>query len=403
MINHFTKLFAKLIVAFGISLALTTSCYALGLTSSTSKSFFKTLANGNDLVCQSDEGEMDIDADRDPLDDTVVSKFVMESPIDPDTGTRVSHTCCEVPHTEEGEPGYPGLSVADCEADDPADGCGYCGEFTLDQKVEDSTTDGVNAGDDVPSNCLEVDGSGGLSTYRCQVSKGAPKENWVWHLTPTPADAYKFCDTTGACGSCGTAMGTTSNAKPGDYPYGVVWQYNEYKNSDGEILLADFNGSWCHTGSFCLDDEIQCSVNKAKVDLRTDSTAEFIVIEVDTVNRFNADSTTGSTPTDLFSLVDDGELLVDATLINTDNITINGSPVAVRSSNAGDHNGDGVADLRTQLSTADFQYALYPLDDCTTDKVIDVVFKGTLNDPDDDPSTPDPIWIAFTTVNVVCN
>ena len=388
MINHLKQPFSMLIAAFGISLALTTNSYALFLTSSTSTSFFKSLANGNDLVCQADDGEMSVDASIN--NDGTVS-FVMESSKDT-LSQPISHTCCEVPHES-------GLSVADCEGDPSCSDS--CGEFILDQKVEDSAGGSIpqGDGDNVLSNCLEAetDVTGNLETYRCQVSNGAPKEYWVWHLIPaTAADEAQFCDLN-CTGGCGTAMGTTANAKPGEYPYGNVWQYNQYKDpQDGEILLADFQGSWCHTGSFCLDDDIQCEVKSAKVDLRTNSTAEYIVVETDTVNTFNGNSTSGNTPTDFLSTASDGVLLVDPTEIDTASITINGSPVTVLSSTSdSDRNADGFPDLRTHISTADYQRALYPEGDCVPDEAKAVLFKGTFTDG--------RVWIGPTTVNVVCN
>ena len=402
MLDQIYKSFSMLMAVFVISLALTTNSYALFLTSGTSSYSWKTLANGNDFVCQTDDGEMSIDASINP-DETV--SFIMESPIDTDSesptyGQRISHTCCEVPHDS-------GLSVAECEAGEDEDGnpvsCN-CGEFTLDQKVEDYTADVDGDVDPVLSNCLEAetDVTGNLESYRCHVSNGAPKETWVWHLIPvdTNPDTNPFCDSACTAG-CGVAMGTTANAKPGEYPYGNVWQYNQYRdpnNSDDStnILLAEFEGNWCHTGSFCLADDIQCEVKSAKVELRTNSTAEYIVVEVDTVNTFNGNSTSGNTPTDFLSTTSDGVLLVDPTEIDTASITINGSPVTVLSSTSdSDRNADGFPDLRTHISTADYQHALYPDDGCVPDEAKTVLFKGTFTDG--------RIWIGPTTVNVVCN
>lgn len=388
MIDQFKRPFSMLISAFAISLALTTNCYALFLTSSTSTSFFKSLTNNADLVCQADEGEMSVDAS---FDGTTVS-FVMESSKNA-LDQRIPHTCCEVPHDS-------GKSVADCEID--GTDCN-CGEFTLDQKVEDFTADGIAQSDDVPSNCLQVDEAGGLETYRCQVSNGAPKEYFVWHLVPVAADENKFCDD--ACtGGCGTAMGTTDNAKPGDYPYGNVWQFNQYRDPQdyNNILLADFQGNWCHTGSFCLDDDIQCEVKSAKVDLRTESSANYTVVEVDTVQTFNGNSTSGNVPTDFLSTTNiDPDtsivtLLVDPTEIDTTSITINGRPVTVLSSTIdSDRNDDSYSDLRTHIRQADYQQALYPLDDCVPEEAKPILFKGTFTDG--------RVWIGPTTVNVVCN
>ena len=381
-----------LIAAFVISLALTTNCYALFLTTSTSTSFFKSVASNADLVCKADDGEISVDASINP-NGTV--SFVMESSkiaLD----QRISHTCCEVEHNS-------GLSVAYCE-DDPADArCGACGEFTLNQKVEDYTADGIDQGDDVPSNCLEAetDVTGNLETYRCQVSNGAPKETWVWHLVPVAADEIKFCDYDTCTAGCGVAIGTTVNAKPGDYPYATVWQYSQYRdpnNSDDStnILLADFQGNGCHTGSFCLADDIQCEVKSAKLNLRTDMAANFTIVEVDTVQTFNGNSTSGNVPTDFLSTTNEGILLVDPAEIGLTSITINDSPVTVLSSTIdSDRNGDGFPDLRTHISQADYQQALYPLNDCVPEEAKKVMFRGTFTDGS--------VWIGPTTVNVVCN
>ena len=385
MFNQFIKSLSMLFAAFGISLALTTNCYALFLTTSTSTSFFKSVASNADLVCKADDGEMSVDASINP-DGTV--SFVMESSKNA-LDQRISHTCCEVPHDS-------GLSVADCEAGDPS--CS-CGEFTLDQKVEDYTADVDGDVDPVPSNCLEAetDVTGNLETYRCQVSNGAPKETWVWHLVPVADDANKFCDDTCAAG-CGVAIGTTANAKPGDYPYGTVWQYSQYRDPDNydNILLADFQGNGCHTGSFCLADDIQCEIKSAKLSLRTDMAANFTIVEVDTVQTVNGNSTSGNVPTDFLSTTSDGTLLVDPTEVDTASITINGSPVTILSSTSGDdRNGDGYPDLRTHISQADFQQALYPLNDCVPEEAKAVMFRGTFTDG--------RAWIGPTTVDVVCN
>ena len=403
MFNQFIKPLSMLFAAFGISLALTTNCYALFLTTSTSTSFFKSVASNADLACKADDGEMSVDASINPGE---TDSFVMESSIDTDSesptyGQRISHTCCEVPHDS-------GLSVADCEAGDEngdplVDENGLpvcsCGEFTLDQKVEDYTADGIDQGDNVPSNCLqaETDVTGNLETYRCQVSNGAPKETWVWHLVPVAADESKFCDDTCAAG-CGVAIGTTANAKPGDYPYGTVWQYSQYRDpaDNNNILLANFQGNACHTGSFCLADDIQCEVKSAKLNLRTDMTANFTIVEVDTVQTFNGNSTSGKVPTDFLSTTSDGTLLVDPTEVDTASITLNGRPVTVDSSTINsDRNDDLFPDLRTHISQASYQQALFPLNDCVAEEAKAIMFRGTFIDGS--------AWIGPTTVDVVCN
>jgi hypothetical protein len=194
-------------------------------------------------------------------------------------------------------------------------------------------------------------------------------------------------------------MGTTANAKPGEHPpYGIVWQYNQYRDPDnGEILLADFNGNWCHTGSFCLDDEIVCEIKSAKLDLRTYSTANYTIVEVDTVQTLNGNSTSGNVPTDLLSTAEAGELLVDPTEIDFDNgITVNGTLVSLTVSDMEtDRDGDTFPDVRVHIEQADFQKALYPLNDCTPEDAKEVLFKGTFTDG--------RVWIGPTTVNVVCN
>jgi hypothetical protein len=352
-------------------------------------------------VCKADEGEISIDAN--PTGGGIFNEeghdiqFLMESStyIDETTGVPTvktkSHTCYEVPADANGQPT---ITFEDCESGNYSDSDCKVGEFTLDQKVED-----LDGGDGVLSNCLQFNQSGGLETYRCQVSNGAPKEYWVWHLKPVDADRDKFCDPTACAGDCGVAMGTTDGAKPGEYPpYGIVWQYNQYKDPDsGEILLADFSGNWCHTGSFCLDDDIVCEVKSAKLDLRTDSTANYTIVEVDTVQTFNGNSTSGNVPTDFLSTAEAGELLVDPTEIDFINsgITVNGAPVSLIVSNTEtDRDGDTFPDVRTHIDQADFQKALYPLNDCTPEDAKEVLFKGTLDGK---------VWIGPTTVNVVCN
>jgi len=384
MFNQISKSFSMLITALGISLALTTNSYAFSFTSSTSTSFFKSLANNADLVCKADDGEVYVDA---AINNDGTVSFIMESSRD-SLGQPVPQTCCEVPHES-------GLTVADCEAGDP--NCGSCGEFILNQKVEDTTADGIAQGDDTASNCLRADVTGGLETYNCNISKGAPKEYWVWQLVPVAADAAKFCDS--ACaGDCGVAMGTTDNARPDDYPYGNVWQFTQYKDPQdaNNILLADFQGNWCHTGSFCLDDSIQCEVKSAKVDLRTNAAANYTVVDVDTVQTFNGNSTNGGVPTDFLSTTNEGALLVDPAEIDLSSITVNGGSVSVNSSTSdSDRNGDGFNDVRTHLNQADFQQALYPADDCVSENGKTILFKGTMTDG--------RVWIGPTTIDVVCN
>jgi len=284
--------FATLGVA---AIAFSSNCNALGLTSSTSTSFFKSLADNSDLVCKADDGEVDIDTT--PNSDGT-AHFLME------TAPGKTQTCCEVNRDT---------------------GAKKCGEFTLEQKVEN-----LNDGD-IPSYCLQKTTTGGLETYRCVVTTGNPKEYWVWHLIPTAADSATFCDPN-CSGQCGVAMGTTANAKPSEYPpYGIVWQYDQY-TKDGKVLLADFKGNWCHTGSFCLDDPITCDIKSAKVSLRTAAAADYIIVDVDTVQTFNGNSTSGNVPTDFLSSADAGALLVDPTKINTSSITLNDEPLTVNNS-----------------------------------------------------------------------
>lgn len=365
-----------------VMLVFSATSNALSLSSSTSRSFFKAFAENQDLACKADDGEMDVNA---TTDGTTIT-FLMESPLDA-YGAPVSHTCCEVEHDS-------GLTVADCDIIDPGPGCGICGEFTLDQKVEDPNP--IGGLDDVNSNCLQVDVTGGLETYRCVVSKGAPKERWVWHLNKVNDTTYNdFCDS--ACTDCGVAMGTSDNAKPGEYPpYGIVWQYDQYTKDD-EILLANFQGNWCHTGSFCLDDDITCEVKSAKLDLRTGAIANFTIVDVDTVQTFNGNSTSaGGVPTDLLSTSEAGDLLVDPTEIDITSISINGSPVTVLSSSSNsDRNGDGFNDLRTHISQADFQQAMYPDGGCVPDDSVAIIFRGTFTDGS--------AWAGPTSVKVVCN
>ena len=359
------------------------TCSALGLTSSGSTSFFKVFPD-HDLVCKADDGEIDVNASTNP-DGTI--SFLMESAKD-SFGTPISHTCCEVPHGS-------GLTVAQCEAGDPS--C-TCGEFTLDQKAEDFTAEGVAQGDNVPSNCLQESTAGGLETYRCVVTKQPPREYWVWHLKKVDDATYQaFCGgNASSCSACGVAMGTTDNAKPGEYPpFGIVWQYDQY-TKNGQVLLADFNGNWCHTGSFCLDDPIKCDVKSAKLDLRTAATANYTIVDVDTVQTFNGNSTSGNVPTDFLSTTDAGTLLVDPADIDFTSLTVNYTPVTVvKSSSSTDRNGDGFNDVRTNISQADFQHALYPSGGCVPDAAKAVVFRGTFTDG--------RAWVGPTTVNVVCN
>ena len=347
------------------AIAFSGNCNALGLTSSTSKSSFKSLADNQDLVCKADDGEIDIDTT--PNSDGT-AHFLME------TASDKTQTCCEVDRTT-------GANVK-------------CGEFTLKQKVEN-----FNDGD-IPSNCLQETTTGGLETYRCVVSTGAPKEYWVWHLIPADNDAMSFCDS--SCGNCGVAMGTPDNAKPGEYPpFGIVWQYDQY-TKNGQVLLANFTGNWCHTGSFCLDDVITCDVKSAKVSLRTAAAANFTIVEVDTVQTFNGNSTSGNVPTDFLSTADSGELLVDPTKIDKSSITLNDKPLTVNSfSTNSDRNGDGFNDLRTQIGQASFQFALsqdpalYPNGNCAANPSAPILFKGTFTDG--------RAWIGPTTINLICN
>ena len=359
---------------------------ALGLTSSGSTSFFKTLPD-SDLICKADDGEIDITASKN-TDGTIT--FLMESASDINSASgRKTQTCCEVPHDS-------GTSVADCEEDTEGSlGC-TCGEFTLEQKVENPT-----GGYDIPSNCLQETTTGGLETYRCVVSKGAPKEYWVWHLKKVADETYSdFCGNNASdCSECGVAMGTTDNAKPEDYdtPYGIVWQYDQYtKPGDTEPTFANFNGNWCHTGSFCLDDAITCDVKSAKLDLKTTAQANFTIVEVDTVQTFNGNSTSGNVPTDFMSTTDSGELLVDPTKIDLSSITLNDKPLTINNfNNDSDRNGDGFNDLRTQISQSSYQHALYPTNSGCTPGTREIMFRGTFTDG--------RAWIGPTTINVVCN
>jgi len=361
------------------AIAFSGNSNALGLTSSGSTSFFKALSTNSDLVCKADDGEVDITANKNP-DGTIT--FLMESaPDDNSPYGRKTQTCCEVPHDAP-------KSVADCEAD--STNC-TCGEFTLEQKVENPA-----GGYNIPSNCLQETTTGGLETYRCVVSNGAPKEYWVWHLVPTASDSSRFCDSN-CSGQCGVAMGTTDNAKPGEYPpYGIVWQYDQYtKPGDTKPIFANFIGNWCHTGSFCLDDAITCDIKSAKLDLRTTAQANFTIVEVDTVQTLNGNSTSGNVPTDFMSTSDSGELLVDPTKIDLHSITLDDEPLTVNNSITGsDRNGDGFNDLRTQISQASYQHALYPDGGCTPG-TREIMFRGTFTDG--------KAWIGPTTVNVVCN
>jgi hypothetical protein len=364
------------------AIAFSSNCNALLLNSSTSTSKFKSLANNQDFVCKAADGEIKVDATVDTSTGTKLVHFLMESV------PGKTQTCCEVPHDS-------GKTVAGCEAD--ATDC-TCGEFTLEQKVENPPSY------DIPSNCLQETTTGGLETYRCVVSTGAPKEYWVWHLKKVADNTYDdFCGNNASdCSECGVAMGTTDNAKPGEYPpYGIVWQYDQY-TKNGQVLLANFTGNWCHTGSFCLDDAIVCDVKSAKVSLRTTAAANFTIVEVDTVQTFNGNSTSGNVPTNFLSSTDAGTLLVDPTKIDLRSITLNDKPLTVNSSSTGsDRNGDGFNDLRTQISQASYQYALsqdsklYPNGNCAPNPSAAIVFKGTFTDG--------KAWIGPTTINIVCN
>jgi hypothetical protein len=199
-------------------------------------------------------------------------------------------------------------------------------------------------------------------------------------------------------------MGTTDNAKPAEYPpYGIVWQYDQYtKPGDTEPTFANFNGNWCHTGSFCLDDAITCDVKSAKLDLRTTALANFTIVEVDTVQTFNGNSTSGNVPTDFKSTADSGELLVDPTNIDTTSLTLNDKPIMVNNfSTSTDRNGDGFNDLRTQIDQASFQSALsqdpdlFPDGNCAANPSAPILFRGTFTDG--------RAWIGPTTINLVCN
>jgi hypothetical protein len=399
MSNRYNKLLSIIAVAFA-SLTLSVTCHGLGLTSGTSTSFFKTLPDG-DLVCESDAGEMAIEAsftkDTDTGDITDID-FVMESPLD-SIGDRITTTCCEVAHDS-------GHTVANCDAgfviiDDQVETLDCdCAEFTLDQKVEDPIT----VLDDVASNCLQLNTEGGLETYRCTVSNGAPKEFWLWHLIPANPDPSAWpCDTTQDCTACGVAWGTTDNAKPGDHdPFGIVWQYQQYKDSDGNTLLADFQGNWCHTGSFCLDDPIVCETSgKNKIPLKTDGTGEFVIIPTDTVQTLNGDSFNGSVPNDFYSVTDDnGDILVDATEIKLDYIHIDESLADVLSYSISDQDGDGVDDLRVHIDQESYRDALFGVGgDCVEGTDRPVTFSGTFIEGS---ALEGKEWLGPTTVNVNC-
>jgi len=359
------------------ALAFAGNCNAFGLQKSTTDSPLKVFPD-KDLVCLAEEGEMAVTASA---NGTIT--FLYESGKDTN-GTPIPHTCCEVPHDS-------GLSVVDCEAGDPS--C-TCGEVIMDQKTEDYSESVY-----VDSNCLQVTTTGGLETYRCVVTNGAPKENMVWHLIPVPGgDLYnEECpDSTTCPGGCGVAMGTSDNPKPGEYPpYGIVFQYDQYLK-DGEVVLANFAGNWCHTGSFCLDDNITCDIKSAKLELRTFAEASFTIVEVDTVQTFNGNSTSGIVPTDFLSTAVNGGLVVDPTEIDTNSISINDEPVTVTNTSSGtDRNGDGFNDLRANITQASYQNALYPNSGCVPEPAKDVVFRGTFTDG--------RAWVGPTTVNVVCN
>jgi len=385
------------------ALALSGNSLALPASGSTSTSFFKSVQTGQDLVCQAADGEIVIDATPEQNSDPTTIRFLMESVKDGTTIT--SHTCCEVPHYDPNDPSSVKYSVADCE-NDPSLPC-TCGEFVLDQKVEQpdptlekwyTDTDGIyEPGDETASNCLtETTTTSGAITrerYRCVVSKGSPKAHWVWHLKKVMDSTYTaFCQNNASnCSACGVAMGTPDNPKPQDFPDGV-WQYDLYKK-DGKEVLATFDGNWCHTGSFCLDDAITCDAKK--LDLRTASTADYALVDVDTVQTFNGNSTSGNVPTDFLSTADAGTLLVDPTEINFGLLTVNDEPVSASISNTGDRNGDGFDDVRVNISQADFKQALYPTGECVSDSSKAVVFRGVFNDG--------RAWVGPTTVNVVCN
>ncbi|MGD2054447.1 MAG: hypothetical protein PVG45_10105, partial [Gammaproteobacteria bacterium] len=175
MITHFNRFLLMLLASLGISLSLISNSYALGLTSSTSTFSWKSVGT-NALVCKADEGEISIDAN--PTGGGIFNEeghdiqFLMESStyIDETTGVPTvktkSHTCYEVPADANGQPT---ITFEDCESGNYSDSDCKVGEFTLDQKVED-----LDGGDGVLSNCLQFNQSGGLETYRCQVSNGAP-------------------------------------------------------------------------------------------------------------------------------------------------------------------------------------------------------------------------------------
>lgn len=381
-------LFRAVLVTLGAAaLAFAGNCNALGLQKTTTTSPTK-LYPDKDLVCQAEEGEMDVTAST-----SGGITFLFESGRDA-LGMPIPHTCCEVPHEAP-------LSVEECEAlkaSDPMDTTCTCGKFIMDQKTEDYSADGIAQGDNVDSYCLQETTTGGLETYRCVVTTGAPKENMVWHLIPVSGDLYndECPDSTTCPGGCGVAMGTSANPKPGEYPpYGIVFQYDQYIK-DGKVVLANFAGNWCHTGSFCLDDNISCDIKSAKVQLRTFAAASFTIVEVDTVQTFNGNSTSGNVPTDFLSTAVDGGLVVDPTEINTNSISINNEPVTVTSTSSGsDRNGDGFNDLRANITQASYQNALYPNGGCVPDPAKDVVFRGTFTDG--------KAWAGATTVNVVCN
>ena len=76
------------------AIAFSSNSYALGLTSSTSTSFFKSLATGKDLICKAKDGQVNVTANT----DGGMVHFIMESAKDDDTGLPIPQTCYEVDH-----------------------------------------------------------------------------------------------------------------------------------------------------------------------------------------------------------------------------------------------------------------------------------------------------------------
>jgi hypothetical protein len=394
------------------AVAFSANCHALKLTKSTTKSSFKIFPD-QDFVCEAADGEVDITAST---DEEGVINFLMESARD-SLGNPISQTCCEVPHDS-------GISVADCEAGNPS--CS-CGEFVLDQKVEDTTgevnmngyvNDSYGNGDSAESHCLEVTVDGNHETYRCVVNAGEPEERWIWQLIPAD-DATKatFCDQDPESEygydyeynddeesggywwktTCGVAIGTPIQTQPGDFPPdGIVWQFDQYFKN-GEIVRSDFQSNVCHTGSFSLNDPIQCevSVGGEQLSLRSITSANSAIVEVDIVPTINGSRTKGSVPVDFLSTAVDGELQVNPNSIDTASIRINSSPVQVlKSKQRNDRNGDGFKELRTFVKQADLQHALFPAGDCVADSAMEVNFSGIFTDG--------RAWTGTTTANVVC-